>query len=44
VDPDSVERELAVILSADVSGYSHPLAQDQVRTIRAERLAGGLEL
>ena len=34
MDPDGVERKLAAILSADVAGYSHLMAQDEVATLR----------
>ncbi len=34
VDPDPVERKLAAIVSADVSGYSRLMAQDEEATVR----------
>ena len=34
MDPDTVERKLAAILSADVAGYSRLMAQDEVATLR----------
>jgi adenylate cyclase len=34
MDPDSVERKLAAILSADVVGYSRLMAEDEVATLR----------
>jgi hypothetical protein len=34
VDPDSVERKLAAILSADVVGYSRLMAEDESATVR----------
>ena len=32
--PESVERKLAAILSADVVGYSRLMAEDEAGTIR----------
>ena len=32
--PDSVQRKLAAILSADVVGYSRPRAEDEAATVR----------
>ena len=32
--PDSIERKLAAILSADVVGYSRLMAEDEASTIR----------
>ena len=34
VDPDLVERKLAAILGADVSGYSRLISEDEAGTIR----------
>jgi class 3 adenylate cyclase len=34
VDPDTVERRLAAILSADVVGYSRLMAQDEMATLK----------
>ena len=34
MDPTSLERKLAAILSADVVGYSRLMAEDEVATVR----------
>ena len=39
MDPDTVERRLAAILSADVAGYSRLMASDEVATVRALQAA-----
>jgi class 3 adenylate cyclase/protein-S-isoprenylcysteine O-methyltransferase Ste14 len=39
VDPDTVERRLVAILSADVAGYSRLMASDEVATVRALQAA-----